>query len=78
MSCRRADLGVFSGLVQVTGPSSENQQSGMTEAVNPVTHVAAMKAIQTIEQLEQRLSEPPERVLEAMRRLSGDIILLGA
>src|SRR5256884_4649665 len=62
----------------ITGPSSENQQSGMTEAVNPVTHVKAMKAIQTIEQLEQRLSEPPERVLEAMRCLPGDIILLGA
>jgi len=50
----------------------------MTEAVNPVTHVRAMKAIQTVEQLEQRLSEPADRVLEAMRRLSGDIILLGA
>src|SRR5256885_3224093 len=60
------------------GPSSGNQQSGMTEAVNPVTHVRAMKAIQTVEQLEQRLSEPADRVLEAMRRLSGDIILLGA
>src|SRR5256884_1406691 len=61
-----------------TGPSSENQQSEMTEAVNPVTHVTAMKAIQTVEQLEQRLSEPTERVVEAMRRLPGDIILLGA
>src|SRR2546430_17593645 len=50
----------------------------MTEAVNRVTHVTAMKAIQTVEQLEQRLSEPTERVVEAMRRLPGDIILLGA
>src|SRR2546426_7118950 len=35
------------------------------------------KAIQTIEQLEELLSEPTEPVVEIMRRLSGDILLLG-
>src|SRR5437016_12184883 len=49
----------------------------MTEALNPQTPLA-MKAIETVEQLEQRLSEPTDRVLESMRCLSGDIILLGA
>ena len=37
-----------------------------------------MNAIQTVEQLEQLLSEPTEAVVETMRRLQGDIILLGA
>src|SRR5882762_3409006 len=36
------------------------------------------KVIQTVEQLEELLSEPTQPVVEAMRRLSGDIILLGA
>jgi len=36
------------------------------------------KAIQTVEQLDQLLSEPTEPVVEIMRRLPGDIILLGA
>ena len=35
------------------------------------------KAIQTVEQLEALLSEPTEPVVEIMRRLQGDIILLG-
>src|ERR1044071_3078601 len=35
------------------------------------------KAIQTVEELEDLLSEPSEPVLEIMRRLSGDILLLG-
>src|SRR5580765_1588322 len=35
------------------------------------------KAIQTVEQLDQLLSEPTEPVVEIMRRLPGDIILLG-
>ncbi len=34
-------------------------------------------AIQTIEQLEELLSEPTEPVVEIMRRLRGDILLLG-
>ena len=37
-----------------------------------------MNAVQTVEQLEQLLSEPTEVVVEMMRRLQGDIILLGA
>lgn len=36
------------------------------------------KAIQTVEQLEELLSEPTEPVVELMRRLQGDILLLGA
>ena len=36
------------------------------------------KAIQTVEQLEDLLSEPTKPVVELMRRLRGDIILLGA
>src|SRR5207248_621023 len=40
--------------------------------------VTTMNAIQTVEQLEQLLSEPTEAVVETMRRLQGDIILLGA
>src|SRR6266536_382302 len=36
------------------------------------------KAIQTVEQLDQLLSEPTEPVVEIMGRLPGDIILLGA
>src|SRR5213592_3628797 len=36
------------------------------------------KAIQTVDQLEELLSEPPEAVVETMRRLPGDILLLGA
>ena len=36
------------------------------------------KVIQTVEQLDQLLSEPTEPVVEIMRRLPGDIILLGA
>ena len=36
------------------------------------------KTIQTVEQLEELLSEPTEPVVELMRRLHGDIILLGA
>jgi dTDP-4-dehydrorhamnose reductase len=34
--------------------------------------------IENVEQLEDRLSEPTERVVEAMRRLEGDLIVLGA
>src|SRR5205823_14465543 len=37
-----------------------------------------MNAVQTVEQLERLLSEPTEGVVEMMRRLQGDIILLGA
>ena len=37
-----------------------------------------MNAVQTVEQLEQLLSEPTEVVVEMMHRLQGDIILLGA
>ena len=37
-----------------------------------------MKSIQSVEQLEERLSEPTEPVVESLRRLSGDILLLGA
>ena len=37
-----------------------------------------MKAVQTVEQLEELLSEPTEPVVETMRRLHGDIVLLGA
>jgi len=36
------------------------------------------KGIQTVEQLDQLLSEPTEPVVQIMRRLPGDIILLGA
>jgi nucleoside-diphosphate-sugar epimerase len=36
------------------------------------------KEIQTVEQLEELLSEPTKLVVELMRRLHGDIILLGA
>src|SRR5438876_9977441 len=36
------------------------------------------KTIQAVEQLEELLSEPTEPVVELMRRLHGDIILLGA
>src|ERR1051326_4674519 len=35
------------------------------------------KTIQTVEQLDERLSEPTEPVVELMRRLPGDILLLG-
>lgn len=34
-------------------------------------------SIETVEQLEQMLSEPTQQVVEMMRRLKGDIILLG-
>src|SRR5205814_9429369 len=37
-----------------------------------------MNAIETVEELEQLLSEPTEPVVETVRRLQGDIILLGA
>jgi nucleoside-diphosphate-sugar epimerase len=37
-----------------------------------------MNSIQSIEQLEERLSQPTEQVVEAMRRLDGDLVLLGA
>src|SRR5262245_46289323 len=36
------------------------------------------KSIQSIEHLEEWLSEPTEPVVELMRRLQGDLILLGA
>jgi nucleoside-diphosphate-sugar epimerase len=36
------------------------------------------KSIETVEQLEDLLSTPPEAVIELMNRLEGDIILLGA
>src|SRR5688572_26098565 len=36
------------------------------------------KAVLSVEQLEELLSEPTEPVVELMRRLQGDIILLGA
>src|ERR1041385_1333054 len=36
-----------------------------------------MKTIHTVEQLEDLLSEPTEPVVETMRRLSGDLLLLG-
>src|SRR6266568_8085467 len=35
-------------------------------------------AIQTVEQLEEMLSEPTQPVVELMRCLHGDIVLLGA
>ena len=34
-------------------------------------------SIESIEQLEQMLSEPTEEVVDMMRRLEGDLILLG-
>jgi len=37
-----------------------------------------MISIQSVEQLEERLSEPTEPVVESLRRLPGDILLLGA
>jgi len=37
-----------------------------------------MNTIHSVEQLEERLSEPTEPVVESLRRLSGDILLLGA
>ena len=37
-----------------------------------------MNAIETVEELEQLLSEPTEPVVETLRRLQGDILLLGA
>ena len=37
-----------------------------------------MKPIQTAEQLQELLSEPTDQVVEAMRHLEGDIMLLGA
>jgi nucleoside-diphosphate-sugar epimerase len=40
-------------------------------------HLNRTKSIQTVEQLELLLSEPSEGVVDMMRRLSGDIILLG-
>src|SRR5262245_17744927 len=43
-----------------------------------ITHRNMTKAIQTDDQLEELLSEPTEPVVELMRRLPGDIILLGA
>src|SRR5262249_52729359 len=36
------------------------------------------KSIQNVEHLEELLSEPTEPVVELMRRLQGDLILLGA
>ena len=45
--------------------------------MKPVPVSIEMKAILTIEQLEELLSEPAEPVVESMRRLAGDIILLG-
>jgi nucleoside-diphosphate-sugar epimerase len=40
-------------------------------------HPNGTKSIQTVEQLELLLSEPSEAVIDMMRRLKGDIILLG-
>ncbi len=37
-----------------------------------------MKAIQTVDQLDELLSEPAEPVVDAIRHLRGDIVLLGA
>src|SRR5215211_7216424 len=42
-----------------------------------MTQSITAKTIQTAEQLEELLSEPTEAVVEAMRRLPGDILLLG-
>ena len=42
------------------------------ESVNPPDHIA------TIEELENRLSEPTPGAIEALGRLDGDLILLGA
>jgi len=42
-----------------------------------MTQSPAGKTIQTVEQLEDLLSEPTQAVVEAMRRIPGDIILLG-
>ena len=39
--------------------------------------MAVPDTIQDIEQLEDRLSEPTPEVVEAMRRLEGDLIVLG-
>jgi nucleoside-diphosphate-sugar epimerase len=41
-------------------------------------HLNGTMTIQSIEQLEDLLSEPTEAVVEMMRRVQGDIILLGA
>jgi nucleoside-diphosphate-sugar epimerase len=42
-----------------------------------MTPTKGTTSIETIEQLEQMLSEPTEQVVEMMRRLKGDIIFLG-
>jgi nucleoside-diphosphate-sugar epimerase len=42
-----------------------------------MTQAAAVQTIQTIEQLEDALSKPTEHVVETMRRMEGDILLLG-
>ena len=41
------------------------------------THVTPPDRVQSVEQLEELLSEPTEAVVAAMRRLDGDILLLG-
>ena len=46
-------------------------------AVYSGMHGNMTNAIQTVEQLEELLSEPSEPVVEIMRRLHGDILLLG-
>lgn len=40
-------------------------------------HRESPKALQTVEQLEDLLSEPTEAVIDLMQRLEGDLILLG-
>src|SRR5437870_12764401 len=51
-------------------PSEFNQGSRGRSLVKPVPVSIAMKAILTIEQLEELLSEPAEPVVESMRRLA--------
>ena len=47
-------------------------------SLSKLPRLTTVNAIQTVEQLEQLLSEPTEPVVETMRRVRGDIILLGA
>ena len=48
------------------------------KAANSATRGDMTRTIQTVEQLEELLSEPTQPVVEIMRRLHGDILLLGA
>jgi hypothetical protein len=48
------------------------------QKATPMMHLNGTTTIQSSEQLEDLLSEPTEAVVEMMRRVEGDIILLGA